>query len=271
MKAISKIANVCVIGMCLAWVQVSPATLVSQWDFNDSNPTTVADVAGGGNPLTIVGTPSYQSTPGTGNFGLRLNNGVSGQGAQVLGTSNLNQGLNGFSYVFFAQIFGLTDLGGFNEVVLANRLNNGPQWTGYFPSADTFLLAYKPLGEVFSPRYTYPANQMVTYVYSWDGTTDPNSLKLYANGVLVKQGTMDSGAGNQYSSSASADFRLGNVTAAVNGLNVLFDEVRFYNSALSESEILALAPNQVIPEPASAGLLVIGLGLVARRMRRSGR
>src|ERR1041384_4720499 len=47
------------------FAQASPAALVSRWRFNDPTETNVvSDVQGGGNDLTIFGSPVYTNTPG---------------------------------------------------------------------------------------------------------------------------------------------------------------------------------------------------------------
>jgi hypothetical protein len=118
-----------------------------------------------------------------------------------------------------------------------------------------------------------PVNTWLNIAVTWDGTT----ASLYQNGVFQASNT------GTYVSSTSAIFSVGSYDTGTNPYNGLVDDVAFYGSALSGSQLLAhynaaatsleahaaailadnpivYLPNQPVPEPST--LVLAGLGAI---------
>jgi hypothetical protein len=130
----------------------------------------------------------------------------------------------------------------------------------------------------------YTLNTWTHVVAVWDGT----SPKLFVNGVDTA--AVNIGLGG-YNVNTSASFSVGSYDNGSASFNGLVDETAFYSTALSPAQILghynaAADPtpgayaalvqgdgavlylrNAQVPEPASAGLVLLGLAGILRRRR----
>ncbi|MGJ8658196.1 MAG: LamG domain-containing protein, partial [Akkermansiaceae bacterium] len=97
---------------------------------------------------------------------------------------------------------------------------------------------------------------LVTMTYDQSTTT----LAVYFDGVLIDENT----SSGTFASGAAYDLGFGARADGSRGENTLIDSIQYYNTALSASEVAALA----VPEPSSAALLGLGgLALIIRRRK----
>lgn len=252
-------------------LQSASADLVSRWRFNDPTETTfVSEVHTGGNNLEILGSPTYVNTPGTlggyQNRGLFINNDPSDTDGlrkiQPGGSWNLDL-TNGFSLVAWVQIFdvynssesrimGLTGCG----INFTYYKGNNGIW-GYLNNSDCSVGVNLTGGVPIRPM-----SDITQLAYTWDGTSNPGSLNLYTNGVLVATATSPL---SSLDGSALGDFLVG--FDPPYRLSAVLDELHVYNTALSGAQLAALSP-EIVPEPGVVALAGAGLLLLSRRVRR---
>ncbi len=99
--------------------------------------------------------------------------------------------------------------------------------------------------------------------YHLAGVRQAGVAKFYVNGALVASATESS----PFDLSNSATMTIGAVNDGFQRMSGAIDDVRFYDNALTDSEVVNLA--SPVPEPASMAALELGLaGLASRRRRK---
>lgn len=259
----------------LVLTQSVQADLVSRWRFNDPTETAlVSDVQGGGNDLTVLGSPTYVNTPGAfggyQNRGLHINDTVGDidglKKAYPGGTWNLDL-TSGFSLVAWVQINSAyrTDGPGNAEPRIMGRTGSGYSWTVYtgFNEECGYHSDGVNGGTLCGGLPIFGMSGITQLAYTWDGTTNPNSLKLYKSGVLVASATTTTATiptsvpGIEFLVGFDPPYRL----------NAVLDELQVWNTALSASQLSALSP-EIAPEPGALLLLVFGGALLFWRRKR---
>ncbi len=248
-------AVVILVGLVFAHPQTSSADLIGYWNFGEGSGTTALDSSGNGYHGAHNGDPTYVTGP-TG-FGTALALDGSGDYVEITGTGAGAHDLNlvdtdytiafWLDYTSGARIINMddgNDTGGGYSI----RSQGSAVSLSHFGAPSSFNGS---TGQVFSPGWKHYA-----FVYSNSGD---GAIRLYVNGVL----SFTSSTGRSPLDSEENDpLWFGGIPAYGQYLNGTLDEVRIYNEALDSNAIQAL---QVIPEPASAGLIVAGLAMMAPR------
>lgn len=201
--------------------------LVAFWSFNgtDSTATTTRDISGTGNTLYLQGTAQ---------FGL----GKVGQGLQITGVNAASHASTSASVLdpsttdlTAAAWFKPFKLDSTNDVILSQEAGSGQGRNWLFVAATTSKLGSTIGGVIMNSTSTIQLNQWHHGAVTLSGTT----RRLYLNGVLENSTTTTAEAANGV-------FAVGKGVIAGHNQNFpgIIDEVRIYNRALSDSEILQL-------------------------------
>jgi hypothetical protein len=257
---------------------VMPGTLpVAGYKFDEGSGGTTAD-AFGSITGTLAGPAAFSSTvpiPYAGNFALDLTAGGNdfvdlGNQANLFFPGAFSLSLwarpsevvtNPFGHYLVADYSSSADMSSFalrlnGTAAGANAGRAGFFWENPPASTPGFITSVTDIDSSINNWY-----HIVT-VYDGAGTS-----RIYINGVLENslsfvQARTDIG-GN------TAIGRAGSFDAPNFNFNGLVDDVAFFDYALTDDNALWLSTNSLnaIPEPASSGLLLAGLGLAARRRR----
>ena len=240
------------------------ASLVGQWTFND--------VGDGGQPVSAA------DTSGNGNSA-ELNGGYVGAISDVGGATNISLYLGGSggyaripyisAYAFQSytiEFFGKIVDSGFD--VLVGQDSSGlaglQAYAGY---------AYHDIngGGAVAGSMTYNAYHHIVGTYDdSDGSSSTGVLKVYVDGALLD--TLSNINASVAPLSQTLDWFIGRDTASgTPSLKAWVDEVRLYNTALSDAQVLAdyqAGPTIGVPEPGSISILLGAVGLMLGGSRR---
>ena len=203
------------------------AELVAYWSFNEGSGDIVFDLSGNGNDGTING-----ATRGEGKYGPGLHFNGQDNYVEVPASSSLDTDTN----VTVAAWINWIDAGDGWLAILANGQQNGP-WENYglfVNRAGGFLYFTLSLdgGHVTqsAPNGAVAPGQWLHAAATWDGS----NARIYVNGELVLEqaqtGTLVP---------PGLPLRIGHRDGSSHYFNGAIDEVRVYNHALTEVEILA--------------------------------
>ncbi|WP_165229421.1 LamG domain-containing protein [Aquisphaera insulae] len=246
------------ISLALGTATFNPArgALIHEWNFNNVVGSTVFDSAGSLNG-TIVGGATIDPGAGVG-------------GSAALEVSPSHDG-----YVDFGNVLPMTS-GSFsfqvwvktNSAGLAGGKHHSGFWNGYFMGIDNNGGAY-----FYAGGFTSGSSNAVVTDGLWHQLvgvydTTANATSIYVDGKLESSAPRASIQGND------ADFIIGGINiAGTNGrtFNGLLDNVSIFNSSLTAAQVRELYASQVVPEPASASLLGMGIAATIGLFRLRGR
>jgi hypothetical protein len=203
------------------------ADLVAYWTFDEGSGDAVYDTSGNDNNGTING-----ATWGVGKYGTALQFNGQENYVEVPSSDSLEIDDN----VTIAAWINWIDAGDTWICILANGQQNGP-WENYglFINRDSRFLYFTLSldgGHVTqqTPNNITVPNEWVHVCASWDGS----AARIYVNGEMeleiAKAGTLVP---------PGLPLRIGHRNGSVHYFNGTIDEVRIYNHALTEAEILA--------------------------------
>lgn len=223
--------------------------LILHYDFDAISGTTVPDLSGNGKVGTVVGAPTAVD-------------GYSGQGLNMMTKADyvnlpadINVGLTSFTYATWVNFSALKNAVRFFD--LGNGADATNNFLAFVPSFNgdnqVMCMRYRPAtGTSYNVLSTskVPVGSWahVAVTFNWDEATQTAAAKIYLNGADVTNYTATPSANSlPYNPSLS----LGSTTANnylgisrwaqdINGFNGTIDDVRFYNRALTATDILTL-------------------------------
>ena len=213
--------------------------LILNYTFDAVSGTTVTDDSGSGNVGTLNGA---MITPVEG---------YSGQGVQglikddyITLPANINSTLTSFTFSTWVKLSALKNATRFFD--FGNGANATNDFLSFIPSYNGdngfMCLRFRPAsGTAYNVLSTskIPIGVWahVALTGSWDGTN--REIKIFLNGVVVGSGTMPV---NPSTLGATADnyVAYSRWTQDTNGFNGILDDVRFYNRALTSTDILTM-------------------------------
>ena len=239
------------------------ATLVGRYEFEDPNNLGL-DSSGNGNDLNVESgdvTQAAGQPNAAGTFAAFFDE---SNGGDVLRRNGGLTGYDGLPGVTFSAWVNNTTNGGFNGVVsqdaggcCAYRLLLDPNGIPYLNSGrhqDFGLGSAIPSGE-----WHYLTMTVL------DNGAGARTTNFYVDGALV--GTDANRAPGLPNASAFNTYVGAGEGGTAHTFNGAIDDLRIFDGALTGDEVAALYQS-TIPEPASAGLALAGLGLVGLRRRR---
>ena len=253
------------------------AALVSQYDFEEGSGTVASQSVGGAVPDGTINGATW--TTGIAPDSTSALNFTSGTNVQV-GTSSIWQNLSGFSVSAWIQPTGFAGSGNTASPVI---------WIGTTGGSARFTVQMNDFGDLrvggrrvgnegnFNGSLVVGTNVSGTtngsdgdplqlgQTYHVAATADYSTglLSLYLNGTLLASNTISSW-GTGLTANETYIMRIGSNAAGNEQFIGVIDDVSTYDTALSASEIAALA----VPEPSFAllgGLGLAGLALGSRR------
>ena len=249
-----KLFNLCLVSAGLFFssavlAQDISTGLILHYDFDAISGTTVPDISGNGKVGTIVGAPTSVD-------------GYSGQGVNMLTKADyvtlpvdLNVGLTSFTYATWVNFSALKNAVRFFD--LGNGADATNNFLAFVPSFNgdnqTMCLRFRPAtGTSYNVLSTakVPVGSWahVAVTFSWDDATSTAAAKIYLNGADVTNYTASPSPNSlPYNPSLSLGASTANNYLGIsrwgqdtNGFNGTIDDVRFYNRALTATDILTL-------------------------------
>lgn len=282
------LAALCCLGLAVAFVQTSSATLLLQYTFDeasgdalDTGAAPAADGAFMNNATRTANTPGNVSAGALDMFT------VPSAGAGNYVTAGDVDKLDGLSAFTLTTWLNLQTNDGGNDRLLAKQ-NGGPLYEGFSwnlndPNAGTrgagnfrmYLFVGADKGFVYEPSDadTGADNQWRFLAVTYDGTLTTDNLKYYVGGVstpvtqLGSTLTIDGGA---TLASDAGLFSLGNTSAAPTANTAppgFMDDARVYDEVLDLTGLDQVRLEN-IPEPATMALLGLAGAMLLRRRRR---
>ena len=265
--------------VCCALSPNAQANLIAHFDFEEGVGTNTASTVGGftgtlnGDPQWVTtglapvpsGTTAALQFDGTGDFVLSDYAGVGGSSDRTVSfwmqaTNTLNTGIVAWGN-------SATPNGRKWHVRLNDNPGNGP--------VGAIRSEIQGSYEIDGPVLTDGNWHHVAAVYGSGGAFGSGQVQHYIDGILVSDGQLNTGGDTVLVNTLLSPSIAGSASSVIIGgrrqgttnssFNGLLDEVRIYDSALSASEVMALA---TIPEPSALTLFIVGGVLMLCRRRK---
>ncbi|MDD4970591.1 MAG: LamG domain-containing protein [Paludibacter sp.] len=216
--------------------------LVLQYDFDAISGTTVPDVSGNNNVGTLMG--AAKDTIGYSNKGVKCIL----KADYVALPSGFTSNITSFSYASWVNLSSLKNATRFFDLGIgADATNNFLAFIPSYNGDNGFMcLRYRPVtgtaqNVISSIKCPVGSWAHIALTYAWDASTSTGVATMYLNGAVVGTGT-----GLTFNPSLSLGATTNNILGVsrwgqdINGFNGVFDDVRFYNRALSTNDVLTL-------------------------------
>lgn len=247
---------------------VSHAALISHWTFDESSGTTAADQTGFF-PGTLSGGAAFVA------------GGISGNAVSLAEATsslvNMGTGFPGFTAGDYSLVAWVNTISTDIDSFVLSKHESGTQ-NGYILGVNTTGGIGAANKAFFFASHGAPADNAVSTTTVNDGVWHQivgvyhasSTLDIYVDGAPVEQSVTA-----QFMTANAAPFLIGGYNVGGNtptaSYTGLVDDVQVYGNALTSGEVqyLFANPGQVIPEPASAILLLAGTGLLTLKRRRT--
>jgi len=219
---------------------VSTSGLAGYWKFDEGSGTVAADSSGNGNNGTLVNGPTWT----TGKVGNALSfNGVS---AAVTIPASTQYDTSTFTMSFWIKPLSLNSGGQWNNIVMGREAYTlkGFRFGLASNGAPRFWTTQSGGSITLASTAAAPLNAFAHVVVTYDGST----ARMYVNGV--QSGT----ASGTYVPPSGVDLTIDGGIGGTIPSNSVIDDVRWYNRALSASEIQTLYNNGSVPDTASPSI-----------------
>jgi hypothetical protein len=269
-------------GAASLWmIPYASAAIISHYSLEENTGTTTAQSIAGGAPNgTIVGANTAW-VPGIAPGSSAALSFTTGSRVEVA-ANTIWHGLSGFSVSAWIQpsqfagsgstassIFWLGTSGGSARMTVQLNdfadIRTGGRRTGSETNFNTSLVVGTNVGATNGSEND-PIQLGETYHVAATADYSTGLLSLYLDGVLVASNTITAWGTGVTASDQSFVIRLGSNHNGGEQFHGIIDDVRIYNTALSASEVAALA----VPEPCVALLGGLGLAGLLRRRRQIG-
>jgi hypothetical protein len=216
--------------------------LMTYYSFEDISGTTVTDGSGNANNGTLQGAAT-------------ASNGFSGNGVictaksdYILLPQNLNASLKSFTYATWANFKSLNTGTRFFDFGNSTDDNNPTVFLAFLPNNSGSLsrMRYRPQGGTgainVDATTATPMGQWahIAITFSWDETTTTGTAIIYINGVACGTSTFAGFNPSLLGNTAYNFIGRSRWAQDGNGMNATLDDIRFYNRALTASDITAL-------------------------------
>jgi hypothetical protein len=244
---IKEFSKVCLLSASL----IFSATVYSQdittglklhYDFESIEVTTVPDVSGNGNAGILQGT----ATVATGQSGLGVLLTTS-KADYISVPAEITAGLTSFTYAAWVNIPELKNATRFFDFGTGiDATNNFLAFIPSFGSDNNFMClrfrpatgtAYNVISTVKCPVGTWAH---IALVFEWNEGTSMSKATIYLNGAVVGYGENLPYNPTSIGSTADNYFGYSRWNQDTNGFNGTFDDIRLYNRALTNDEVLVL-------------------------------
>ncbi|MEP6662479.1 MAG: LamG-like jellyroll fold domain-containing protein, partial [Verrucomicrobiota bacterium] len=237
----SKFAEVTIVAGTLSAVNGTDATQALWLKLDESSGTVASDNSGNGNDGIVSGGSTFRPAGGV-HAGAIEFDGVSGQIVVPDADSLDNTSAFTLAYWFLAKTFPADSAG---LVCKRNAASDNNAYTMYLKNDQHIYVDIDTANNRFSSSSLYTTGRWYHVALTFDGTAPTASrAKFWIDGKLDTVATESSATIPNYASA----LRIGNThPGAVNWLNGLVDDVRFYRRALDPGEILALSLTNIAP------------------------
>ena len=240
----------------MASFTMAQAGLLVHYDFEEGSGTAAADAAGGDNTGTFSATPGWSSdaapVPGGSSYSVQL----STPGSDTLSTPDDDalDALSAYTMALWIKDEPSSSTYAYPRLVFKNDSSDKGYVLHMTPSSSIQLLHDWPSGTTVSHASVADLSGWHHWAVTFDSTAASDNVNLYIDGNPVDS--------KDYTGVATGNADAFHVISP-NGIGNLVDDFRFYNDALSASEVEAL-----VPEPSTVIMLGALLAVSALLWRR---
>jgi hypothetical protein len=244
----------------------APAALVAHWTFDDEDPNEATDIVGTADGKLPTGA-TYVSALTGGGFAIDLTDAIDLDRKSTPEANTLSQTANaaGLTMTAYVKLDNVTS----NKVNFGYFSVNGDNAARFLFGIGDANGSIRAGGRSGTDSSSFQSFESVGGVLKVGETHFVAAVIDYANDTIrlhVDDQVFTAPAGSiSFLETATPSTDSSNGEIAASNFDGVIDDVRLYNTALSESEVQAIP----IPEPGSLGLVALGVSLLLVRGRRA--